>query len=75
MGGAALKLVFREEIELTDPRYSQRANLEYAVFKTREEVIQLEINPTTEDDYQTALEKFQYYLAILNDKSPGVAPH
>jgi hypothetical protein len=62
--------MFEEEINLTDPRYTEQANLDYAVLKTRHELVQLEEHPTTEDEYQQALEKFQYYFGLLNKKYP-----
>jgi len=60
--------MFEEEINLTDSRYTERANLDYAVMKTRDEVIKLEEHPTTEYEYQQALENFQYYFGLLNKK-------
>jgi len=62
--------VFKDEINLTDPRYSKRANLEYACFKTRDALIKLEEHPTTKAEYQTALENFQFYFGLLNEKYP-----
>lgn len=62
--------MFKDEIDLTDPRYTERANLEYACFKTRDELIQLEEHPTTQEDYQIALKRFQYYWRLLNEIYP-----
>jgi len=62
--------MFKEDISLTDPRYSERANLDYAVLKTREELIKLEENPTTQEDYHQTLDKFQYYWRLLQEKYP-----
>ena len=62
--------MFKEDIDLTDPRYSERANLEYAVLKTRQEVIQLEENPTTQAEYQQTLKRYQHYWKLLNEKYP-----
>jgi hypothetical protein len=57
--------MFKEQIDLTDPRYSEKANLEYACFKTRAEVIKLEEHPTTDEEYLSALAKYQYYWRLL----------
>ena len=62
--------MFKDEIDLTDPRYSKRANLEYAVMKSHRELVELEVNPTTDEEYQTALERLQYYFGLLNEKYP-----
>ena len=64
---------FVEPLDLTDPRYSERANLEYACFKTRDELIQLEEHPTTPEEYQYALERHQFYWRLLNERYPWQA--
>jgi hypothetical protein len=62
--------MFKEPIDLNDPRYSERANLDYAVMKSHRELVELEENSTTEEEYQAALEKLQYYFGLLNEKYP-----
>jgi hypothetical protein len=65
-----LHFVFKDEIDLTDPRYTERENLDYAVMKTHRALVEIEANPTTQDEYQKSLEKSQYYFGLLNEKYP-----
>jgi hypothetical protein len=62
-----------EPIDLTDPRYSEKANLEYAVMKSRQELLNLEVKPTTDEEYRQKLETFQYYWRLFNEKYPWKA--
>jgi hypothetical protein len=65
--------MFKEPIDLTDPRYSEKANLDYAVMKSHRELVELEENPTTEEEYRQALKRLQYYFGLLNAKYPWIA--
>ena len=69
MGYILCLSMFEEKVDLQDARYTEKTNLEYAVMKTRHDLLKLPEEPDNQE-YQKRLERFQYYLRLYEKKYP-----